>query len=238
MPNSDMVQSVLKALDILRLTAASPRGMRLNEIAEALGMKTSTAHNLIRTLCARGFLCKDSASRFHPGNAIQELSSLSSRNQVMVEAAALLRQLHDAYPLATITFSEMTTGAIRCRLRMSPDRPGELQQPMDYVFQPYVSPTALCLQATAVNAPEYEQLFPFADFGTATWNTSENFTRQKDQVRQQGYALRRKNDATAIAFAIPEKYVLGLSLELELENIDALISAGKRKIRDFRAALA
>ncbi|HOG51907.1 MAG TPA: helix-turn-helix domain-containing protein [Lentisphaeria bacterium] len=238
MPRSDMVQSVLKALDILRLAASSPRGMRLNEIAEALGMKTSTAHNLIRTLCARGFLSKDSANRFHSGNAIHELSSLSSRNQVMVKAAALLRQLYDDYPLATITFSELTTGAIRCRLRMSSDRPGELQQPMDYVFQPYVSPTAVCLQATAVNAPEYEQLFPFADFGAATWGTSEAFTQEKDLVRQQSYAIRRKNNATAIAFAVPEKYVLGLSLEIEQENLDALIAAAKRKIRDFRAALA
>ncbi|MDD4097136.1 MAG: helix-turn-helix domain-containing protein [Lentisphaeria bacterium] len=235
MPNSDMVQSVLKALDILRLTAASPRGMRLNEIAEALAMKTSTAHNLIRTLCARGFLCKDSASRFHPGNAIQELASLKSRNLVMVEAANLLRRIHGDLPQATITFSEMTTGAIRCRLRMSPDRPGELQQPMEYVFQPYVSPTAICLQATAVNAPEYEQLFPFADFGAATWDAYDNFARQKDQVRQRGYALRRKNNTTAIAFAIPEKYVLGLSLEQE--DLEALITHVKQHLRDFRAAL-
>lgn len=224
MAGSDLVQSVLKALDILRLTAASPRGMRLNEISEALSMKPTTAHNLIRTLCARGFLSKDTANRYLPGQAIQELASLTARNTVMTRAVLLMRQLHSLYPRATLTFSEMTPGAIRCLLRMSPDRPGELQQPQEHVFQPYISPTAICLQATAVNAPDYEQIFAFADFGASTWKSYDNFAQQKERAKQRGYAEKQRGKSVAIAFAIPEKYAIGISMEIsETEEMIAKV---------------
>ncbi len=43
MANSDLVQSVVRALDIMKLVAASSRGMRLNEIAAAADLNKTTA---------------------------------------------------------------------------------------------------------------------------------------------------------------------------------------------------
>ena len=63
MPNSELVQSLLRGLDILQLIALKPEGARLNELAEAAQLNKSTLHNLLRTLAAREFVFKDSLNR-------------------------------------------------------------------------------------------------------------------------------------------------------------------------------
>ena len=181
MPNSDMVQSVLKALDILRAATEAPNGVRLNELAEAMDLKKSTAHNLIRTLCARGFLVKDSANRFLPGVAIQELARLSRTNIALNEATKQLRLLRKAFPKATLTFSELAPNAIHCRLRMSADRPGEVQHPLECLYTPYVSATAVCLQATGSNASEFERTSP-SRTRRRPWKISKIFWLKKKRV--------------------------------------------------------
>ncbi len=98
MAQSNLVQSLLKAIDILRLVAESEDGMRLNEIADAFSMKKTTAHNLIRTLRARGFLDKDASNRYVAGAAIQELASLRSRSRRLTAAGKLLRQMARRFP--------------------------------------------------------------------------------------------------------------------------------------------
>ena len=56
MPNSDLVNSVVKALDILQFVSDRPEGVRLGEIVDAFGLKRPTAYNLVRTLRARHYL--------------------------------------------------------------------------------------------------------------------------------------------------------------------------------------
>jgi DNA-binding IclR family transcriptional regulator len=234
MANSDMVQSVLKALDILRAATQAPNGVRLNELCEALDLKKSTAHNLMRTLCARGFLVKDSANRFLPGVAIQELARLRRSNMVINAASKQIRLLRKAFPRATLTFSELAPNAIHCRLRMSADRPGELQHPLEYLFAPYVTATAVCLQATGNNAAEFERHFPFQEHGIARWESYESFLDEKERVRKNGYAVNQYIKQFAIAFAAPENFAIGFSMEAPPADFFHRLQS---HIERFRAAL-
>ena len=70
MANSDLVQSLLRGLDLVKLLAAHPEGAHLNDLAEATGLKKPTVHNLLRTLCARGFAARDDAGRYVVGPAL------------------------------------------------------------------------------------------------------------------------------------------------------------------------
>ena len=234
MPNSDMVQSVLKALDILRAATEAPNGVRLNELAEAMDLKKSTAHNLIRTLCARGFLVKDSANRFLPGVAIQELARLSRTNLALNEATKQLRLLRKAFPKATLTFSELAPNAIHCRLRMSADRPGEVQHPLECLYTPYVSATAVCLQATGSNASEFERHFPFQEHGVARWKNIENFLAEKERVRKNNYAINQYISHIAVAFAVPENFAIGFSMEAPPADFFPRL---QEQIEQFRQAI-
>lgn len=58
MGNSDNIQSVDRALDIIEVLAVEPKGLGVTEIAERAGLHKSTAHRIIRTLADRGYLEK------------------------------------------------------------------------------------------------------------------------------------------------------------------------------------
>lgn len=213
MAGSDMVLSVIKALDILRLVAESPDGLRLGDVLRATGLKKTTAHNLMRTLCARGFIEKTGGNRFVLGPAPHELVALRSRNLRLQVAERQLRRLHAMLPKATLTFSELTPSAIHCRLRVSPDRPGEIQRPLDRQIMPYVTQTALCLQATSANASSFERHYPFEEYGVVRWRTLQAFMEHKQRVRERGYAIDLRPDRLAIAFPVPDTFALGFSVE-------------------------
>lgn len=53
---ADAVKSADRVLDVLVLLAAHPRGLRFNEICDRLQWPRSSAHALLGTLAARGFL--------------------------------------------------------------------------------------------------------------------------------------------------------------------------------------
>ena len=219
MAGSDMVRSVLKALDLLRRVAAAPDGLRLSDIETDCGLKKTTAHNLARTLCARGFLEKDAANRMVLGPSMYELATLRNDRQRLLAARRLLRRLQRDYPSATLTFSEMTPSAIVCRLRMSPDRPGELQHPLDHRFAPYLTQTALCLQATAVQAAGFERNYPFSEYGAGRWRTADAFRMALQEVRRKGYAAEQREGRLAVAFPVPDHFALGFSLERPSESL-------------------
>ncbi len=231
MAQSSMVQSVLKALDILQLAGESRNGMRLNEIAEALDMKKTTAHNLIRSLRARGFLEKDAANRFSPGPALATLAATRHRNSMLTAATAEFRELNRRFPRAVLTLSELTPSSIQTRLRMSPDRPGELQYPRERVVMPYVTPTAIVLQATGSNAGAFEHNYSFEEYGIGQWKKLEDFLEIKRRVHECGYSMRDHGDGRlAVAFAIPENFALGFSVD---QYSDELFEQIKQAAAEF-----
>ena len=70
MANSDLVQSLLRGLDLVEMLADHPEGMYLNDLAARAGLKKPTAHNLLRTLVSRGFAARDEAGRYTAGPAL------------------------------------------------------------------------------------------------------------------------------------------------------------------------
>lgn len=233
MAQSDMVQSLLKAIDILRLIAGSENGMRLNEIAEAFDMKKTTVHNLIRTLRARGFLEKDSSNRFIPGPAVQELASMRKRSRMLSAAGKELRKLSRRFPDAVLTFSEITPSAVVCRLRMSPDRPGELQHPSSLLFTPYLSATALCLQANGLNGADLELNFPFEEYGAKYWESESRYAAVKEAAYREGCHMDYvPGTRLAAAFFIPENFALGVRMNQPDEGSPATIRKAAKEFRE------
>ena len=58
MANSNLVGSLVRSMDIVKLVGENPKGLRLGEIAAAMQLKAPTCYNLVRTLTAGGFLEK------------------------------------------------------------------------------------------------------------------------------------------------------------------------------------
>jgi DNA-binding IclR family transcriptional regulator len=92
-----MISSVLKAIDILQTFSTEEPRLSLAEISDRLGLPKSTAHNLLSTLLARGFIEKTQEGRYALGTAIVPLTQAVRINvELRDRAAPLLRQLADA----------------------------------------------------------------------------------------------------------------------------------------------
>ena len=92
-----MVNSVLKAIRILRLFSTAKPRLSLSEVSEQLGIPKSTAHNLLNTLATEGFVEKVARDEYALGTGILPLTQAMRVNvEIRDPAAPLLRQLADA----------------------------------------------------------------------------------------------------------------------------------------------
>jgi DNA-binding IclR family transcriptional regulator len=234
MAHSDLVHSLLRGLDILKLISSRPEGMRLNEITQDTGLKKSTVHNLLRTLAAREFLVKDNLNRFSLGPAVLDMASSIKKNDTMENLSTMLLDFSRRFPQCTLTVSALRGNEIRCLLRISPDLPGLLQHPSDRFFMPYVSASAIALQsANPELAGELEKRFPFDEYGIGKWGTLKKFEQQKQQVLQDGFCCQNKKDSFAVAFIMPEAMVLGFSSPQIVKGFLEQCSAAAAEMRSF-----
>jgi DNA-binding IclR family transcriptional regulator len=91
-----MINSVLKAIDILQAFSPSEPRLSLAEIAGRLGMPKSTTHNLLATLLSCEFVEKVDADRYALGTAVVALTQAVRVNvELRDRAAPLLRELAD-----------------------------------------------------------------------------------------------------------------------------------------------
>ena len=91
-----MINSVRKALDIVGIFSPSEPRLTLAEISSRLGLPKSTAHNLLGTLLACGFVEKTEDDHYALGRAVIALTQAVLVNvELRDRAAPLLRDLAD-----------------------------------------------------------------------------------------------------------------------------------------------
>lgn len=89
-----MIQSVLKAIDIMNVFTTEEPCLTLSQISGRLPMPKSTVHNLLATLISRGFIEKVNDDSYALGTAIITLSQAVRVNaELRDRAAPLLREL-------------------------------------------------------------------------------------------------------------------------------------------------
>jgi DNA-binding IclR family transcriptional regulator len=92
-----MINSVLKAIDILNLFSTSEPRLSLADISRRQGSPKTTTYNLVKTLLSRGFLEKTDDGLYALGTAIVALTQSVRVNVELRDGAApLLRELADA----------------------------------------------------------------------------------------------------------------------------------------------
>ncbi len=189
MPSSELVQSLLRGLDILQAVGEAEDGLRLNDLSERLKLNATTIHNLARTLAARNFLEKQ-GPRYRLGPAVSELASLAGGRELLTWAEAALTQLAATLPKAVLTFSRLTGGEIVVTRRLSPDRPGLMQRPQQIFFHPYANASGLAALAFAAedDLVFLRERYPFAAFGAHLWESEAKLAAALEEYRRLGLA--------------------------------------------------
>jgi 2-aminomuconate deaminase len=104
--------SVMKAFDILRLLARSPRPLGPQEIARETAATLSTTHRFLLTLEEIGAVSRSAGNLYHLGMLISELGQSAGRDQILTERArvlieALAEDLGETVSLTLFTNAEM-----------------------------------------------------------------------------------------------------------------------------------
>ncbi|MFF3504272.1 IclR family transcriptional regulator [Streptomyces sp. NPDC003247] len=192
-------QAVQRALDVLHCFHDNAPDLSASEISRRLGLSTSTAHRLARTLLGAGFLEQDPrTARYRLGPAVTELGRLSYHQ----------RGLHLASPELT-DLARRTGATADLALRSGPHVvivAGGSVTPKVGLRRPLHS-TALGKVLLAWPRPGEtgaEALPPLRAFTDRTIVDREHLTVELERVREQEYALNDGESAQGIrTLAVP-----------------------------------
>ena len=235
MANSDLVRSLLRGLELVELLASHPEGAHLNDLAEATGLKKPTLHNLLRTLCARGFADRDDTGRYIAGPALVAAADRVRRSGRGKLAEAALLELAGRFEGHVLTVATLTPTVVKCELRVSPDMPGVVQHPVGRDFAPYSSVSAIVLQAAnPQEARGLETLYPFEEYGVGIWGDAARFSEVRGEVLREQFLMRERNGHVALAFVMPNCRSLGFSFhgapEFSIEPYRAAAAEFRRRV--------
>ena len=233
MAGSDLVQALTRGLKILEMAAASPDGVRIPDITEALGIKQPTAHNLARTLTAKGYLVRRASPvRYALGPAVESLSQADARRRWREMAERAVRALHEAQPAATVILAEWRAGDLEVALRLHPSHPDHVEFNPAMRLSPHTSASTLCFQAFAPQpeVADFRRRYPYGETATGPWRDADALDAFLAKARRAGaIAL---SDARLHRVAVPLHNAegrfagtLGASFPADAGSADALLKS-------------
>ena len=175
MANNDLVGSVVKAMDLVKITASAKDGLKMSELAEAANLKTMTCFNLIRTLIAGGFLEKING-RIYVGSEISHISRSRYRSDFFRNAEDSLLKLNRLFPRATVVFAVAGACGAQQTHRIDFEHPGVIQRLNNEIMPPYASAAGLLALALIRDEDvklRIEEKYPFSEFGINLWKSRE-----------------------------------------------------------------
>ena len=184
MPGNDLVQSLARGLDLLRLLAESDGGLRIADMATATGLKRPTLHNLLRTLASRDFVTKDGAV-YRVGPGVYMLVADDGASVLLGQAEEAVRLLAKRLPWGIVSFAEPVGSEIVVRFRQYPDRL-LMERNSGAVLAPHQTASGLAFLAYA--DPELRHSIqlrhPFEVSGVTRWDSEDKLETFLAEVRR------------------------------------------------------
>jgi IclR family acetate operon transcriptional repressor len=198
------VQSLNRGLEILELVIASPEGLTLNELAEALDIAPPTVFNLAGTLIAKGYLEKtERPIRYRLGDRLVDL--ITNAPETPTEKIfARLPRLRALLNANSILYTEWIGVECLRAARVDSVRPEVVQRPRSVIDTPYLLATGLCILAY-LNHEErlaYTRRYPLEHYGAALWSSEAALEAFLQSVRETGYCLPPQGNLGKIAIPL------------------------------------
>ena len=191
MANNDLVGAVVKAMALVRIVSSARNGMRLNELAEAAGLKTVTCFNLVRTLVAGGFLEKING-RLYTGSEISRIAETRFQTEFFRQAESVLLKLNSLWPRATVIFAVPGKSGMEQTHRISFEHPGVIQRLNNEQLPPYASGAGLLGLAYIEDEDillSMEEKYPFSELAVPLWKSRKALNAYLAKCRKDRLAV-------------------------------------------------
>ena len=250
MAKTNTVQSVHRALDILEALGSAGDAMGVTELARALGLKTPTTHNLLRTLAARGYVSQDKATQKYRLDAacamLGRMCRMEARVPKLAQAhlQALSSQLNESAVLGI-----MERGETVFVVRVEAERMLTVSFDQVWTTDSYSSVCGRVLLAhlSADDLASYIASHPVSKSKAEDLRTKKALTTMLGEIREQAYCAYWREKDTVFAIAAPVFNAEGcavaavgvpipgirISDETQPEIIRAVRDAAKRISRDL-----
>jgi DNA-binding IclR family transcriptional regulator len=205
MSNSNYIQSVLKAVEMLKIIGNSEDGIKLSKIADLMKQKLPAIHHLSRTLINCGFIRKKQNNILTLGDELIKLAGKARNDLLFDVASAELSRLYNLFPRCVVVLSETNPPRVELVMRISYERPNVIQKEHGQIFNIYVN--AVALVSLAMADDESRELMmdrqPFSEFGAHLWKSWDNLSEYLDKVKSEGFAVSPFDQQTSFRIAAP-----------------------------------
>ncbi len=242
MNESQSVQSVVKAVQVLKLLGDAPEGMSLQELAGAMGLKAPGVHHLAQTLVAGGLVERTAAPlKYRIGAGVFELVARQASHWLRKEAVGALSGIVVGMPEASALLTQVQEGDVVATLRMGPEQPGVVQKPVRQAMGVYGSASSLMFQAywPAGVLKEFRSRYVFEEYDTG-WGSVEELDGFLAKAREAGYVSkpRRVTGGTAsgpgmVAVSAPVfgregQLLAGIGASVRVEEVREWVAVEKK----------
>jgi IclR family transcriptional regulator, KDG regulon repressor len=179
----------------MELIGGSSDGLSVQSVCRCLDMPRSTAHNLLKTLAARGYIERAyKPVRYRLADALRVLPRMESDRDLLMRAASWLLHLANQVDGEAL-FAEYIGGEVLAILRVPPGEPKVVTFPLTWrlgaygtglVFQAFLSPDRL---------REFRLRRPLSTHSTTTaWKSMREVDQYVAKVRETGYLVFDRGD--------------------------------------------
>lgn len=186
-PRHNLVQSVVRSLDVLELIGSSHDGLSVQSVSRCLKLPPSTAYDLLKTLAHRGYLERvDKPIRYRLGEALGVLRRRQSDRDILTRAVPRLFHIARQAECETI-LGEYIGGEILGILRIPLGEAKVLTMPPTWNLSPYGS--GLVFQAFLPEGivREYRSRHPLSQYNTGNWASLKSVDDCINRIRRDGY---------------------------------------------------
>jgi IclR family acetate operon transcriptional repressor len=204
MPGSELIQSVLRAVDVLELLASDPGGMALGDLCTRLALKPPTVHNILRTLTARSLVERQGPPiRYRLGPRLGEIAQRVEHVGFERLCEGLLRRLVTDGVADSAHLARQAAGDLAVVLRIDATRPHLCERPAARPLHPYASCAGLVFQAFCgrQQLAAFRRAHPFGVFGAVVWASEAELEVGLERIREDGFCVRV--DEGAIRVGVP-----------------------------------
>lgn len=204
--NPKRIQSLQNAMRVVAAIAGSDDGMRLQDLAAAVGLTAGAVHHIVDTLAADGWVERiEQPVRYRLGHALPALVARQGGRRLARAVDAEMEDLLRRLGGGSLSYCEAAGMEILIIRAADAAHGGRVAPVAGSVLQPYTSAASVVHLAwwPAERAQAYRELRPFEAHGLPLWGSAERFAAALAAARREGFVDLPLADPALLRIGVP-----------------------------------